>query len=134
MVNTLSGKISWRVESISGYYDDDGVILFQDMENSILSPMQMDEMPIDVELTPEQERIRVIKRAAQNDVVAAAERYMISRDRAELAHIQAVCDALDDAFVMVITQADGIPVCVTFNPGGDIPTLGDDDKASEVLS
>lgn len=76
----------------------------------------------------------MIKQVAEQNVLRAANAYMQTRDRKHLEYIQAICDALDDAFCLMIDQADGIPVCVTFNPGADIPTLGDDDKSREVLS
>ncbi len=102
------------------------VISFTYMETPILSPIQ----PI----SDEKRKTLMIKQVAEQNVLAAAQRYIKTRDRKELEYIQAICDTLDDAFCLMIDQTDGIPVCVTFNPGADIPTLGDDDRSPEVLS
>lgn len=80
------------------------------------------------------ERIKLIKEVARHSVVRAAKRYMESRDRSELAYIQSVCDELDDAFVLMVQQKDGVPVCVTFNPGGDIPNPEESQKESDVIA
>lgn len=105
------------------------------MEKPILSPFQInDSLPGETEKTPEQSRILAIKYVAQQNILAAVSQYIKDRDRAHLVRIQEIVDVLDDAFCVNIEQADGIPVCVTFNPGGDIPNVGDDAKSSPVLS
>jgi hypothetical protein len=37
--------------------------------------------------------------------------------------IQELVDELDDAFVLMIGQKDGIPYSVTFNPKEDVPDI-----------
>jgi hypothetical protein len=65
------------------------------------------------------QKMRAIKAVAKKNVIAAADRYLKSRDRKELVFIQQLVDELDDAFVLMIYQNDGIPYSITFNPGVD---------------
>jgi hypothetical protein len=86
------------------------------------------------EITFTKKRIQLVKEAARQSVIKAANRYMETRDRGELAYIQSVCDELDDAFMLMIQQKDGVPVCVTFNPGGDIPNVDSSNSSAEVIA
>lgn len=73
------------------------------------------------EKTEEEKRISMIKGVARKNVIDAANRYMTSRDKEELYKIQELVNTLDDAFVLVIPQKDGVPYSITFNPNGEIP-------------
>lgn len=61
------------------------------------------------------------KEAAKREIIERSERYMKSRDKAELEAIQKLVDDLDDAFVLVVGQKDGINWSITFNPKGKTP-------------
>jgi hypothetical protein len=52
---------------------------------------------------------------------AAAERYLKSRDRAELELIQKIVDHFKRIYIMRIDQKDGIPFHFTFTPGELLP-------------
>ena len=73
--------------------------------------------------TSEEKRIAIIKRAAKQEVVRLATEYMTTRDKALLQKIQDIVDTLDDAFVLVIGQKDGVNVSVTFNPKEETPEV-----------
>jgi hypothetical protein len=73
--------------------------------------------------TEKEKSLSMIKAQARKNVIDAGRRYMISRDREELVYIQALVDGLDDAFVMLIPQKDGIAYTVTFNPNEDVPDV-----------
>jgi hypothetical protein len=81
------------------------------------------ELKEEKEKTPEEERISMIKLAAKQNITKLAEEYMDSRDKALLQKIQDIVDVLDDAFVLVIGQKDGVNVSVTFNPKEPTPEV-----------
>lgn len=75
------------------------------------------------ELPEDVQRMRAVKTIAKKNIIAAAERYLKSRERSELVFIQQLVDELNDAFVLMIYDlSDGIPHSITFNPGKD-PSL-----------
>jgi phosphosulfolactate synthase (CoM biosynthesis protein A) len=79
------------------------------------------------ELTDEVKRIRMIKAAAKKGIIARASEYvkLNAEERKEkrylLEEIQQIVDELDDAFVLVVGQKDGVPYTITFNPHKEIP-------------
>ena len=80
------------------------------------------------EKTPEQERISIIKRAAKDNVIKLAEEYMQTRRKECLSKIQELVDIIEDAFVLVIGQKDGVNYSVTFNPGEDTPEVPEENS------
>lgn len=75
------------------------------------------------EKTPEEQRLSMIKIAAKQNITRLATEYMTTRDKSLLQKIQDIVDVLDDAFVLVIGQKDGINVSVTFNPKEPTPEV-----------
>lgn len=74
------------------------------------------------ELTEEEKARRAVQTATRLDIIRRANEYIHTpvEERAGkkylLAEIQAIVDALDDAFVLVVPQKDGVPFSITFNP------------------
>ena len=74
------------------------------------------------ELTDEVKKIRAIKQVARQNIISRGKEYVETplADRPAkkylLAEIQQICDELDDAFVLVVPQKDGVPYSITFNP------------------
>ena len=74
------------------------------------------------ELTDEVKKIRAIKQVARQNIIRRGKEYVETpiADRAGkkylLAEIQQIVDELDDAFVLVVPQKDGVPYSITFNP------------------
>lgn len=80
-----------------------------------------------VEKTEEQKRISAIKEAAKQDVIRRATEYIQTRPAERhgkkhlIREIQEIVDTLQDAFVLVVPQKDGVPYSITFNPGEAVP-------------
>lgn len=74
------------------------------------------------ELPDEVKKINAIKSVARQNIIRYANEYIATplEDREGKKHllmtIQQICDALDDAFVLVVPQKDGSPYSITFNP------------------
>lgn len=78
-------------------------------------------------LTDEEKKMHAIKTVARQNIIAKANEYIKTpvEDRKSKRHllseIQAIVDELDDAFVLMVPQKDGIPTCITFNPNTPEP-------------
>ena len=79
------------------------------------------------QLTDEEKKMHAIKQVARQNIIAKANEYIKTpvEDRKSKRHllgeIQAIVDELDDAFVLMVPQKDGIPTCITFNPNTPEP-------------
>lgn len=78
-------------------------------------------------LTPEEKLEHAKKEALRLAIINKATEYRKTPkdDRAGkkylLAEIQAIVDQVDDAFVLMVYDAQGIPTCITFNPNTPEP-------------
>lgn len=78
-------------------------------------------------LSEEERRMHAIKQVARQNIIAKANEYIKTplEDRPEKRHllreIQEIVDTLDDAFVLVVGQKDGVPFSITFNPNTPEP-------------
>jgi hypothetical protein len=76
------------------------------------------------ELPEEVKKINAIKQVARQNIIAKGNEYVKTPvDEREskkhlLIEIQQIVDALDDAFVLMVPQKDGVPYSITFNPRG----------------
>lgn len=80
-----------------------------------------------VEKTEEEKKISAIKEAAKRDIIRRATEYIQTRPAERhgkkhlIREIQEIVDTLQDAFVLVVPQKDGVPYSITFNPGEKAP-------------
>lgn len=79
------------------------------------------------EQTPEQKAASAKKAILKKDIIRRANEYVGTpvADRPGkkylLSEIQQIVDEIDDAFVLVIAQKDGVPYSITFNPNTPEP-------------
>lgn len=91
------------------------------------------------ELTDEVKKIRAIKQVARQNIINRGKEYVETplADRASkkylLGEIQQIVDELDDAFVLVVPQKDGVPYSITFNPHTSEPVDPANAQATDSL-
>jgi len=83
------------------------------------APRDYDNPP---ELPEEVKKMNAIKQVARQNIIKRGTEYVKTpveeRESKKylLVEIQQIVDALDDAFVLMVPQKDGVPYSITFNP------------------
>lgn len=76
------------------------------------------------ELPEDVKKINAIKQVARQNIITRGMEYVRTpveerESKKYLLHeIQQIVDALNDAFVLMVPQKDGVPYSITFNPKG----------------
>lgn len=93
----------------------------KNLAENVMDQMREGEPPVH-ELSEEEKADLAKKAILKKDIIRRAQEYIKVpvEDRKEkkylLAEIQQIVDEVDDAFVLMVNDAKGIPTCITFNP------------------